>query len=177
MSEFYPTSLEDTEEHANYGKSLIRRYTYNEIHELIKNGALQMKSTNAFTPDYILAVGGGGFIPARILRTYLDVPILVTSVCFYDDSTNEAMDEPRIIQELDPLLIKDKRVLIVDEVDDTGKTLDWLIGHLPKDAEYGIFVVHSKNKHKFADLPRDIPYIACQTTDDIWIEYPWDAKL
>lgn len=174
MSEFYPPLEED--EVPNYGKALIKRYTYNEIHELIRNCAFRMKTTNAFRPDYILAIGGGGFVPARILRTYLDVPILATSICFYDDSTNEAMDEPRIIQEVDPQLIKGKRVLIVDEVDDTGKTLDWLLKHLPKDAEYGIFVVHSKNKLKFANLPRDIPYIACQTTDDIWIEYPWDTQ-
>ena len=34
----------------------------------------------AFKPDVIIAIGGGGFIPARMLRTELKIPILAISL-------------------------------------------------------------------------------------------------
>ena len=47
-------------------------YTYHEIHNMVKEGSLRLKD---FKPDYIVAVAGGGLIPARILRTFINVPI------------------------------------------------------------------------------------------------------
>ena len=38
----------------------------------------------------MVAIGGGGFIPARMLRTQLKIPILAVSLELYDDSTNTA---------------------------------------------------------------------------------------
>ena len=153
-----------------------RKYSYDDIHNLVRNGYFRFTVANDFIPDIILAIGGGGFIPARMLRTFMNIPILTTTVCFYDDEKNTCMEEPKIIQEVDKNLIIGKKVLIVDEVDDSRKTLTWLLNNLPKDGEYGIFVVHNKNKHKVANIPDNVPYIACQTTDDIWIEYPWDES-
>ncbi len=82
-----------------------------------------------------------------------------------------------------------KRVLIVDEVDDTRTTLHYALRELQKDAkkqaeaanqtndtEFGIFVVHNKNKEKRAnfdgllDMSR---YYAAETVRDEWIQYPW----
>ncbi|KAI3619759.1 xanthine phosphoribosyltransferase 1 [Moniliophthora roreri] len=72
-----------------------------------------------------------------------------------------------------------KRVLIVDEVDDTRKTLGYALAELKKDVEeellnhpepernalreatkFGIFVVHNKLKPKLAELPPGTPYYA-----------------
>jgi hypoxanthine phosphoribosyltransferase len=37
-----------------------------------------------------VAIGGGGFIPARILRTFIKIPILAVGIKLYDDTTNTA---------------------------------------------------------------------------------------
>ena len=185
MSEFFPTSLEDCEQHINSGQSLQKRYSYYEIHNLVKSGAEKLKELE-FKPDCILAIGGGGFIPARILRTHLNIPIYAMSISFYDDREMNTAEDPEIIQDIDINLLKGKKVIIVDEIDDTGKTLKWLLHYLSSKSvgtEYGIFVVHNKNKAKVAhhflnnnnnNNNSNIPYIACETVEDIWIEYPWD---
>ena len=66
-------------------------YEYNTIHREIQNKAQVIK--NSFNPDIILAIGGGGLIPARILRTFINKPIYVISVVkstelnrFFNDS-------------------------------------------------------------------------------------------
>ena len=43
-------------------------YSYSDIHNLVKQGSIHLKD---FKPDYIIAVAGGGLIPARILRTFI----------------------------------------------------------------------------------------------------------
>jgi hypoxanthine phosphoribosyltransferase len=91
-----------------------------------------------------VAIGGGGFIPARILRTYIQIPILAVALRLYNSSgvciprgnclhfffhQDQAMSEPEIVQWLDEKnlqVLKGKRVLIVDEVDDTRKTLEYV---------------------------------------------------
>lgn len=40
--------------------------------------------------DVMVAIGGGGFIPARMLRTEVKVPILAVSLELYDDATKTA---------------------------------------------------------------------------------------
>ena len=41
--------------------------SYNNIHQLCQEIAPKIKE---FKPDLIIAIGGGGFIPARMLRSF-----------------------------------------------------------------------------------------------------------
>lgn len=151
-------------------------YDYDTIHSLIKIGSQQIINSN-FKPDLILAIGGGGFIPARILRNYLNIPIITVTINYYDQNDN-IKDEPNIIQMIDQNMIKNKNVLIVDEIDDTRKTFDYLINYF-KNNNYqfnslGIFVVNNKMKNKVSPIPHDVFYFSCCENPDVWINYPWD---
>jgi len=42
----------------------------------------------------LVAIGGGGFIPARMLRTYLHTPIFAVGLQLYDDHTNIPSAQP-----------------------------------------------------------------------------------
>eukprot|EP00005_Dracoamoeba_jomungandri_P001238 CAMPEP_0174250778 /NCGR_PEP_ID=MMETSP0439-20130205/839_1 /TAXON_ID=0 /ORGANISM="Stereomyxa ramosa, Strain Chinc5" /LENGTH=172 /DNA_ID=CAMNT_0015330933 /DNA_START=60 /DNA_END=578 /DNA_ORIENTATION=+ len=154
--------------------------SYNHFHRLIQAKAPQIKEQ--FNPEVIVAIGGGGFIPARILRTFLRVPILAVGLELYNDETNEARLKPKKIQWFDEQSgaierIKGKRVLVVDEVDDTRTTLQYCIEELKEQdiAEIGVMVVHNKLKEKRGVLPEDIPYFSCEDIDDSWVVYPWEA--
>ncbi len=48
------------------------RPTYEEIHVQIGEAARRIKGE--FDPDLMVAIGGGGFYPARVLRTFLKKP-------------------------------------------------------------------------------------------------------
>ena len=150
-------------------------YTYNYIHNLIKRGSQRVESLQ-FKPDYIICVAGGGMIPSRILRTFINVPIISLTINYYDEKDN-ITNIPKIFQWIDSELIKDKNILIVDEVDDTRKTLGYIIENLKTQVkELGVFVVNNKNKEKVYKLPKDMYYFSCEDVEDKWIVYPWDNE-
>ncbi|PWN36190.1 PRTase-like protein [Meira miltonrushii] len=69
------------------------RISYEEIHLDIAETARQIRQT--FAPDLMVAIGGGGFFPARVLRTFLkregsngklvNVPIQAIGLSLYED--------------------------------------------------------------------------------------------
>ena len=144
-----------------------------------------MPEVEAFQPDVFVAIGGGGFIPARMLRTEVKKPILAASLELYDDATKTANATVLRKQWFDETpgtfgaLVRGKRVLIVDEVDDTRVTLQYAVEELRKTnapAAIGVLVVHNKLKEKKGVLPDDITYIAGEHVPNAWNCYPWDAK-
>ncbi|KAJ1448893.1 phosphoribosyltransferase-like protein [Pelagophyceae sp. CCMP2097] len=139
----------------------------------------------AFEPDIIVAIGGGGFIPARMLRTQVKVPIVAISLELYDDATCTANTRVLLKQWFgeEPgtfgALVRGKRVLVVDEVDDTRATLQYAIEELRArnaPAAVAVLVVHNKLKEKKGTLADDVVYIAGEDVPDNWNCYPWDAE-
>lgn len=72
--------------------------------------------------------------------------------------------------------IKDKRVLIVDEVDDTRTTLEYTVKELSNYSckEIGVFVLHNKDKKK-NELNVKFYHAGETVEGDRWIVYPWEA--
>jgi len=72
-----------------------------------------------------------------------------------------------------------KKVLLVDEVDDSRVTLEYCLRELLRHGacEIAIAVLHNKKKEKKGKIPREISrYFAGQELEDRWICYPWDAE-
>nr|CAG8471368.1 4550_t:CDS:2 [Entrophospora candida] len=65
--------------------------SYNQVHQLIKDAVERFHISDVFKPDLMIAIGGGGFIPARILRTFLkqqnnkNMPIQAIGLSLYED--------------------------------------------------------------------------------------------
>lgn len=157
--------------------------SYNNVHQLCQEIADKIKD---FKPDLIIAIGGGGFIPARMLRTFLKEPgqpnvrIMAIILSLYEDidtygsSSEKAGTTVVRTQWIDynqsKIDLVGKNVLIIDEVDDTRTTLHYAVSELkkdvleqatakganPEDTKFGIFVLHDKQKTKRADLPDEI---------------------
>jgi uncharacterized protein len=159
----------------------------------------------------MIAIGGGGYVPARILRSFLkqpgspNIPIQAIGLSLYEQlpsthpsasSTPGEVEQPGTkvtrtqwldlssLGEMENLV--GKRILIVDEVDDTRTTLEYAVKELQKDVEiarqklgyegektvFSIFVLHvsftnprgerclietqNKNKEKKGQLPEDM---------------------
>lgn len=151
-------------------------FSYHHIHNTIKQSAQQIMSSG-FNPDLMLAIGAGGFIPARILRTYINKPIIAIAISYYDIN-NQLLPEPTKHQWLDGIDITGKKILLVDEVDDSRSTLEFCLNELftHNPAEIGVFVLHNKQKLKRGNFPPQIKHIFVgEQLSDQWIRYPWDA--
>lgn len=187
--------------------------TYNDVHKLCQESAERILAD--FQPQLMIAIGGGGYVPARILRSFLkkpgspNIPIQAIGLSLYE-SLPETM-QPGTPGEVETAGTKvtrtqwldlstlgemsglvGKRILIVDEVDDTRTTLEYAVKELEKDVrmaeesmgwtgdktQFSIFVLHNKDKRKKGFLPDAIAkdrYMAARTVGDVWICYPWEA--
>ncbi|EDO14860.1 hypothetical protein Kpol_345p8 [Vanderwaltozyma polyspora DSM 70294] len=119
--------------------------SYNNVHQLCQFSAPKIKE---FKPDIIIAIGGGGFIPARILRTFLKekntptIRIFAIILSLYERIEGSDVEKPGVevqrTQWIDyeqcKLDLVGKNVLIIDEVDDTRTTLHYALSELEKDA-------------------------------------------
>jgi hypoxanthine phosphoribosyltransferase len=155
-------------------------FSYADIHDTMSSLVPQIKE---FNPSVIIAIGGGGFIPARMLRTELNIPILAVSLELYDDTNNTARPTVKKIQWFDEQSevgskVRNHKILIVDEVDDTRTTLQYCVEEVIKTnnpSDIAIAVVHNKLKEKRGKLPDNVIYMAGADVDDHWNCYPWDA--
>lgn len=156
-------------------------FSYADVHSTITSLFPQLKE---FNPSVLIAIGGGGYIPARILRTQLKKPILAVSLELYDDETNTISETGvKCLQWFDEnswpgTLVEGGNVLIIDEVDDTRTTLQFCAEEVMKRTKpnkIGVAVVHNKLKPKRGILPDGVDYFAGANVPDRWNCYPWDA--
>jgi hypoxanthine phosphoribosyltransferase len=136
------------------------------LEELVKELAEQVRGEY----DVMLAITRGGLVPAGMLAYLLGIrDILVAAVDYYDDH-GQPRERPMFLQfPADPLLAG-KRVLIVDEVWDTGTTIDAVIervrlgGGTPTTA-----VLHYKPaRSRVATVPDHFV-----VSTDAWVVYPF----
>jgi len=116
----------------------------------------------------VVAITRGGMAPAMIVSRELDIRMVDTvSVKSYDHQTQS---EPRVIKSPDMEVVGDgEGVLIVDDLVDTGKTLEVVRKLMPK-AHFA--TVYAKPKGK----PQVDTYIT-EVSQDTWIFFPWDMAL
>jgi hypoxanthine phosphoribosyltransferase len=125
---------------------------------------------DGFRPDLVLGIARGGLFLAGGLGYALDVKNLhVINVEFYT-GVDERLDMPVMLPPVpEPVDLTGARVLIADDVADTGATLalvkDYCSRHV---AEVRCAVVYEKSK----SIVR-CEYVWRRT--DRWIDFPWSA--
>lgn len=116
----------------------------------------------------VVAITRGGMAPAMVVARELDIRTIDTiSVKSYDHQTQGAA---RILKSPDAGLIGDGTgVLVVDDLVDTGRTLDVVRAHMP---QAHIATVYAK------PAGRDrVQTFVTEVSQDTWIFFPWDMAL
>jgi len=116
-------------------------YTTKQIDSFLLNINKQMVK-ESFRPDYIVGIARGGLVPAIKLSHYLDIPMY----CLSEEESNLGMSEDAFgYTSLDAKGVSvptlRKKILIVDDINDTGSTLnnlknDWQSNCLPHDSAW-----------------------------------------
>ena len=143
--------------------------SWNDIHKLTLVLAKKIVESG-YMPDVIIGIMRGGWIPARILLDYLNIPTLATIEIKFYKGIGETRERPIIIH---PLVvdIRNKKVLIVDDVVDTGKSMSIAIEMAKLGGAYSIKTAALVVK-PWSILEPD--YYAMKS--DKWIVFPWEIR-
>jgi hypoxanthine phosphoribosyltransferase len=131
----------------------------------------QRIADDGFQADMILAIARGGLLIAGALGYALSIKNLYTMNVEYYTGVDERLDVPMILPPTPDLVdVRHAKVLIADDVADTGHTLalvkEFCVG---KVAEVRCAVLYEK--------PRSV--VKCEyvwKATDLWIEFPWSDK-
>ncbi|WP_297465108.1 phosphoribosyltransferase [Thermococcus sp.] len=121
-----------------------------------------------FRPDVVVGIARGGLVPAVMLSHILgDLELKVIDVKFYKD-VEKKMERPVITIPLHGSL-EGKRVLIVDDVSDTGKTLEVVIEDVKNAGASEVKVACLSMK----PWTKVVPDFYVFRTDK-WVVFPWE---
>jgi hypoxanthine phosphoribosyltransferase len=177
-------------------------YTWQNINQQVAELAHQIV-VGGWKPDYIVGITRGGVTPAVMLSHFLSCKMYTLDVRLRDTGDGDgcesnlwmAEDAFGYVQEEDrgKFSCRDdryhhtsmKNILIVDDINDTGATIDWIksdwqSGCLPNDPRWNTlwhdnvrFAVLTNNLAS----PAKVDYAASEVNkseEDCWLVYPWE---
>lgn len=143
--------------------------TWNQLYTLLLNLAETIRKSG-YEPDVIVGVCRGGWLPARILSDLLENPYLANITTEYYNGVAETKNEPIITQPVS-IPVKDRKVLVVDDVADTGESLKLVNSHLQKQGASAIKIATIYYK-PWSNIAPD--YYGKETRR--WVVFPWERK-
>jgi hypoxanthine phosphoribosyltransferase len=125
--------------------------------------------SSGFGPDIIVAIGRGGLVPGRIISDFLHIKDL-TAIKVEHWGIAATPDEKAVIRFPLNADIKGKRVLLVDDITDTGDTLrvtlEYLRGFRPQEVRTAV-LIHKTTSEVVPD------YYLRKVTKWRWVIFPW----
>lgn len=178
---------------------MIKKYHYSwsHIERACLNIALQMYNDN-WRPDYIIGITRGGNVPATIISHMLGVRCEALKVSLRDDNVDcesncwmsedafgYVPEEERSVTKSRWDLHRRKNILVVDDINDTGATLEWIKNDwqqscLPDESTWN--TVWHKNV-RFATITDNLAsdfsvdystHEINKAEEDVWLVYPWE---
>ena len=134
---------------------------------------LRQMAKDDWKPDYVVGLTRGGLYPAILISEYLEIPMHTLKVSFREGSEDCDHNDwmPSDVK-------KGKRVLIVDDINDTGRTINWIANdwnvpeHWNNDLRLAVLVDNSAS-----DAIIKVDYTAeviDKDTEPEWLVFPWE---
>jgi uncharacterized protein len=150
-------------------KCVLTNWDY--IYNLCRNISTEIKHSG-YEPDIIIALARGGWFAGRVLCDFLGLDDLSSlKVEHYIGATAIDSGEPYIKYPLSDNVIEGKKVLIVDDIVDTGKSMlsakAYVEGRNPIE-------VRTASLQYLGSSKIDPDYVGERLEDWAWIVYPWN---
>jgi hypoxanthine phosphoribosyltransferase len=157
-------------------------YSWHDIERQTQEILRQITLSN-WHPDYVIGLTRGGLVPANLISQYLAVPMECLKVSLRDDAS-----QPEHNLWMAEDAYNGKRILIVDDINDSGATLNWIKQdwedfHPSKREPWATIwgsnvrvAVLVDNESSAGEL--DVSYSAVdlnKAKEDSWIVFPWES--
>ena len=143
-------------------------YSIDEMHVAIIRIIEQMNDSN-WMPEIILSINRGGCIPGIYLSHKIEIPHKVIDIQLRDSSVSPNFSV------LNDCLAKYKKLLIVDDINDSGNTLKLIKDHSVKnesEIRFAALINNIKSKIKIDYQGQLID----KSKNPIWIVFPWEQN-
>jgi hypoxanthine phosphoribosyltransferase len=144
----------------------LRFVSWKEFHDMGYTLAKQLKELRPESCT-IVSVARGGHALARVLSDFLKLPIFSVSIQSYSDLQQH---ELHITQELN-VDLRNKHVLLVDEIIDSGKTLVRALEYLE---DFQLKSVTSVSLHVKPEAILKSDFYVDELTE--WVVYPYEVR-
>jgi hypoxanthine phosphoribosyltransferase len=166
-------------------------YTWSDVESQTQEIIRQITISD-WRPDYVVGLTRGGLTPANLLSQYLEVPMECLKVSLRDGGQTEsnswmAKDAFGGYTDTDnPKKYIHKNILVVDDINDSGATLNWIMKDWPQGCHPDNVLWSNiwNNNVRFAVLVNNeasefkrIDYMAVdidKSKEPSWIVFPWE---
>lgn len=141
----------------------------------------QLITISGWRPDYIVGITRGGLVPAVMMSHYFNVPCETLHVALRDGT------EPESNLWMAEDAKAGKNILIVDDINDTGATIDWIVNDWPSgiydntgwdqiwngNVRFAVLVdnLNSNCQHTVDYAAMEIS----KAEDNVWVDFPWEV--
>jgi len=135
---------------------------------------------DGYKPDYIVGITRGGLLPAVLISQYMNVPMYSLDVSLRDNANKEGPESNCWMAED---AFNGKNILIVDDINDSGATLNWI-------KEDWQISIHDEFQNVFGNNVRFATVVDNQSSDfnevgytgleinkaenDVWVVFPFE---
>jgi len=187
--------------------------SWDEVQSLVSKICRDISIKN-WKPDYVVGLTRGGLLPAKMISHYLNVPMHALGANLRDHTTGlgpetncwmaeDAFGYPKqeievaendlegvfaAADELLSMVDNFKNILIVDDINDTGATFNWIMQDwqsscMPHDPSWGEvwngnvkFAVLFDNLSSECEVKMDFVGTEInKAEEDVWIDFPWES--
>ena len=187
------------------------KITQHEVNGLVGKICREL-ATGTWRPDYVVGITRGGLIPAVMISQYFNIPLHTLNVSLRDSEIGpesnlwmaedalgpnsrerfieNPVDVAGILEAASDLLENGgtyKNILIVDDINDQGTTLNWIMkdwpsGCFPDDPAWEEvwnnnvkFAVLVDNLSSKCNVKMDFAGMEVNKAEnDVWIDFPWE---
>ena len=148
---------------------------------------------SSWRPDYIVGITRGGLTPATMLSHYLKTMMFTIDVRLRDGSnpeTNMQMATDAVGINISSFsheeVIEPRNILIVDDINDSGATFNWIVedwenagipGRIPWNSVWGSNVRFASLVNNEGSNFKNISYYSLSINkmeDPSWVVFPWE---
>jgi hypoxanthine phosphoribosyltransferase len=146
--------------------------SWNDV-ECMTQDIIRQIHQDGWQPDYVVAITRGGLTPGNLISQYLGVPMQTLKVSLRGEEP-DCESNFWMAEDAD----RGCRILIVDDINDSGETLNWIQKDWGSSVPWGdnvrVAVLYDNESSASQHTPDYSAQDINKAADPQWIVFPWE---